>query len=84
MTEHKKLLAEKCVELLYRRGVCPTNIELKYKKETNISYISFNVAATMNVISMLIGIDPLAMKLRGGCWPLILYSKLTFMMTLWQ
>ena len=40
MTEHKKLLAEKCVELLYRRGVCPTNIELKYKKETNISYIS--------------------------------------------
>ncbi len=66
MTEHKKLLAEKCVELLYRRGVCPTNIELKYKKETNISYISFNVAATMNVISMLIGIDPLAMKLRGG------------------
>lgn len=66
MTEHKELLAEKCVELLYRRGICSTNIELKYKKETNVPYVSFNVEATMNVISMLIGMDPLAMKLRGG------------------
>ncbi len=65
MDEHINLLAKNCLSLFDKNNIDYTFMERKNTIETELPSLDFNVIVNMDTICMLLGIDPLAFKLRG-------------------
>lgn len=65
MDEHINILAKNCLSLFDKNNIDYTFMERKNTIEPELPFLAFNVIVNMDTICMLLGIDPLACKLRG-------------------